>query len=134
MDRQKYRTKFQIITLEISEEGQILEFTEKLPNHFECIKGIFANVSRKEGDFDDIEQMGEISIQLNSKKISPFHIIVDFQRRPKTENPLELELNEEIQPNQLVTGYYRDYKQSKDRDGRFRNYTLKIYFKCRIRE
>ena len=127
-----YNTRYWIITLHIVEKGQIVEFSDRIPTHLKILKALLVNASRKEGDLEDIEQLGELSIQLNSRKSAPIHLFTEYNKRPK--NSREYELEEEIQPNQIVTGYYRDAQKTVDTIGNFKAYTLKIYFKCKTQK
>jgi hypothetical protein len=124
-----YRTRYWIIALQIVEQGQIIEFSDKIPSQLKNLKAVIVHASRNEGDLEDIDQIGEVSIQLNSKKIAPIHLIVEYNKRPKDYN--EFELDEKIEANQMVSGYYRDHAKTMDSENRFLPYSIKIYFKCK---
>lgn len=130
----RYWKRFWLHKLEITQANQIIEFSFKLPNHYGRLNSISMSPSFENVVNKDIEQVGELSIQLNNRSSSAIHLMCEYINRPKGENDQSYQLNEELKSNQLISGYFRDktYQTASNKTREFIPYTLKIYLHCSI--
>lgn len=122
------KTRYWIIELKLSKPNELLEFSTKIPNHLMYLDSILLHTKRDIGDLISIDQIGELSIQINNRSKAILHMMVDHCIRPITKP--EYPIGEELLANQMVTGYFKDAGKNIDPQGVFKPYELKIYFKC----
>jgi hypothetical protein len=126
----KERIKLRVISIEVSEENQIVPIDFKLANDIDSCKGIFVTVKEYlDTPSIHIPQIGELSLMFNAKTKHPIHLTAEYTKSPFHKKEF-LDLNCKIEPNANITGFYTDYGKTKNRENLFLPYTLVIYMAC----
>jgi hypothetical protein len=126
----KQNIKWKIISIEVSEENQIIPIDFKLANDIGLCKGVYLSVRQNiNTPQNSIPQIGELSLMFNAKSKHPLHITASYSKDLSSKKKT-LELNCNIESNTNITGFYIDYAQMKDEEREFQPYTLSIYLQC----
>ena len=123
-----------MFSTQVTEAGQIIRITKKLPSHVKHCTGLFATIKGFHNTFDEVLHAGELSLSLNSGQDHPLHFRVGYSRIPLMPKNTFLEAKNDIIANQLVSGYYRDLGTMRSNTYTFLPYTLNIYLECRTEE
>ena len=126
--------KWEILKLEISQLGQIVQFEKKLAKHIQSIEQISIIAIPKRAKEDAVVECGELSMSFNNSKDHQLHTIVGYLSKMPKDIDQNLNINAAIEPNTIITGYYRDFKQMRDQFREPMPYTVKVLLKCRIKK
>jgi hypothetical protein len=128
--RDKEIRRFIILPVDVTEDRQIIHIDRKLPAHLFRCKGFLLSVKNCINTLSDIPHLGEISLLLNSGQVHPFHHMADYKRKVLSRKNSFVEIDEELIPNLMVNGFYRDLGNARDHNGNFIPYSLNIYLDC----
>ena len=130
------KIRYNIIQLEVTQAGQVVEIRHRLPSNYgRCIgfvarhvKGVYSEV--------DIPEIGLLAIEFNSRKQLFVNDLIGYETEVE-QLPEYKELNIPLESGQLITGYYLDTQKSPDKwpylnKEWFRPYKVAIYLKCEI--
>lgn len=120
-----------IIKLDITSSNQIIRIANKLPSHIKTCKGIMVSICDYLNVSSDINQIGELSLMLNSGQTHPYHFMTTYSKNPVNKCNKTLEINETLIPNQTIAGFYKDLGMAKNSAGYFLPYSINIYLDCR---
>ena len=129
------KIRYNIIQLEVTESGQVVEINHRLPSNYKRCIGYVARHVKGIASELDIPEIGLVAIEFNSRKQLFFNDLVGYEAQVE-QLPQFQELNIPLESGQLVTGFYLDTKKSTDplMDLKewFRPYRIAIYLKCEI--
>jgi len=118
------RRKWVIIPLHVNGKG-IYNIDFKMPANVVCCDGMLLSVVQQVAN-NDFNRMGELSMEFNSRKVHPVHMILDYLANSVAPKKEPLSLEEPLQKCSHIGGFYRDYSD--------KTYTLKIYLACRAKK
>ena len=129
------KIRYNIIQLEVTESGQVVEINHRLPSNYKrCIGYVARHVKGITSELD-IPEIGLVAIEFNSRKQLFFNDLVGYEAQVE-QLPQFQELNIPLESGQLVTGFYLDTQKSPDPlidlKEWFRPYRIAIYLKCEI--
>jgi len=128
----KHSKRWLILPLEISRKGQVLHIEHRIPAYLRLCCGVHMTVKGKIPDMEsEIPHLGELSLQFNNGKQHPLHFMAGYSPRFTKNLPTTLKLEETLLAHHSVTGFYRDNKQTINRERSFQPYQLNIYFECK---
>lgn len=116
------RRKWIIISLKVI-GGGMYDIDHKLPANVVSCDGFMLSVLQPLFNAD-FKRFGELSLQVNTHKVHPLNMVVDYfsnEVSPKKE-PVSLDIP--IEQGSIISGFYRDFSG--------KDYTLNIYLACRI--
>ena len=126
--------KWKIISIEVSEENQIIPIDFKLANDIIKCTGVYLSVREFVNTPENtIPQIGELSLMFNAKSKHPLHFIAAYTKN-LSDKKETLKLNCDIKANANIAGFYIDYAQMRNETREFQPYTLSIYLKCYSKE
>ena len=123
--------RYFIIPVDVSNSGQIVSIDKKIPRHLKHCTGIRFSVKTFLDVAQDIPQLGEISLLLNSGQVHPIHHFTSYSKEILDKGKKDISISEPLTTNQIITGYYRDLKAAVDIRGVFQPYILNIYLICK---
>ena len=116
------RRKWVIIPMKVMSKG-MYHIDYKFPANVAICDGFMLSVLQPITDLD-FKRLGELSLQINTHKVHPMHIVVDYfvnEVAPKKQ-PFSLDIP--IEQGSIISGFYRDFSG--------KDYTLNIYLACRL--
>jgi len=123
------KIRYQIIQLEVNEQGQIVEISHKLPLHLKVCTGFIARHTKGLTLANNLNEIGLLALEFNSRKQLLINAMVGFESKVE-QLPDYQEVNIPLENGQLVTGYYMDTKQVSVSD--FKPYVVSIYLRCEM--
>jgi hypothetical protein len=117
------RRKWVIIPVQVSGKG-LYEIDFRMPANVDRCEGMMLSVKQQIAD-RDFRRLGELSLELNSRKVHPIHLMLDYLANSIAPKKEPLSLEESLQQSAHIGGFYRDYSDN--------NYTLNIYLACRTK-
>ena len=130
----KSSIKWKIISIEISEENQIIPIDFKLANDIAKCSGVYLSVRENiNTPQNSIPQIGELSLMMNAKSKHPLHFTAAYSKDLSNKKET-LKLNCSIESNTNIAGFYIDYAKMKNEAREFQPYTLSIYLQCYSKE
>jgi hypothetical protein len=117
------RRKWVIIPVQVSGKG-LYEIDFRMPANVDRCEGMMLSVKQQIAD-RDFKRLGELSLELNSRKVHPIHLMLDYLANSIAPKKEPLSLEESLQQSAHIGGFYRDYSDN--------NYTLNIYLACRTK-
>ena len=121
--KQQSRRKWVIIPVHVNGKG-MYDINYKMPANVASCDGFMFSVVQRIAD-RDIKRIGELSIEFNSRKVHPLHLMLDYMANNLAPKKEPLSLDESLQQCSQIGGFYRDYSD--------KQYTLNIYLACRTK-
>lgn len=125
--------KWEILKFDVSQLGQIIQFEKKLAKHILCIEQISLMAIPSVKLSTDVIECGEISLSINNANNHILHTTIGFSNNLPKNIEQSLVINEELQQNSIITGYYRDSMQMRDQFRELIPYSIKVILKCRVK-
>lgn len=123
-------SRWKTIHVSVSENKQIVPIEFKMPSEIECVKGIMVSVKESlETKKEVINQIGELSLLLNSRIDQLIHILTSYKKPPAFTNEV-MKVNAKIGKNRNISGFYIDNGYALDEQNNFIPYTLNIHLLC----
>lgn len=123
------KIRYRIIPIEVSEPGQIVEISHKLPLHLKVCTGFIARHTKGLKLTNNKNEIGLLALEFNSRKQLLINAMVGYESRVE-QLPDYQEVNIPLENGQLLTGYYMDTKQIAPAD--FNPYTIQVYLRCEL--
>ncbi len=125
--------KWKVLKFDVSQLGEIIQFEKKLAKHIQCIEEV-SLVAIPSVKLDaDVMECGEISLSFNNDKENVLHTTIGFSKDLSNDIEQSLILNQQIQANSIITGYFRDSMQMRDQYREFMPYSIKVILKYRVK-
>ena len=131
--KDKQRTIWKIFSFDIEGIGQIQQINEKLGQHIEGIKGIYVSIVPTNDVIDETHDVGELSLLFNNQKEHAVHISSEYNPELLSKTFEPFTLNQPLDINHRITGYYRDNGSLKNEFDEFINHKVKILLECTIK-
>ncbi len=125
--------KWEVLKFDVSQLGQIIQFEKKLAKHIQSIEEISLVAIPSVKLDDDVLECGELSLSINNDKDNVLHTIIGFSKDLSNDIEQSLSINEQLQSNSIITGYFRDSMQMRDQYREFMPYSIKVILKCRLK-
>ena len=125
--------KWEVLKFDVSQIGQIIQFEKKLAKHIDIIEAISLMAIPSVKLDADVVECGELSLNMNNTKDNVLHTTIGFSKDLPIEIEQSLSINEQVQSNTIITGYYRDSMQMIDQYREFMPYSIKVILKCRLK-
>ena len=130
----KLNIKWKIISIEVSEENQIIPMDFKLAKDIVKCSGVYLSVREfVNTPQNTIPQIGELSLMFNAKSKHPLHFTAAYSK-DISDKKETLKLDCDIKANTNIAGFYIDYAQMRNETKEFQPYTLSIYLQCYSKE
>ena len=129
-----YRKIWKVINFNIDEAGEILQINEKLGIHLGTVIGIHVSIRPSAYINSEIKEAGELSLSFNNQVDHTVHQTASYSPELLSEAFVPLQLNQNLDKNKRISGYYRDYNSLKNELGEFVTYKLNILLECSIKQ
>jgi hypothetical protein len=129
------KIRYNIIQLDVTEAGQVVEIRHRLPSNYGRCNGYVARHVKGISSELDLPEIGLLAVEFNSRKQLFINDLIGYEAQVE-QLPEYRELNIPLESGQLVTGYYLDTQKSPypfvDVKEWFRPYSIAIYLRCEI--
>jgi hypothetical protein len=127
------RISYNIIRLDVTEPGQVIEIRHRLPSHLSRCTGFVARHVKGIHSRRDIPEIGLLAVEFNSRKQLFLNDLIGYEAKVE-QLPQYKHLNIPLDSRQLVTGYYLDTRKPPRQELTlkewFNPYTVAIYLRC----
>jgi len=135
MEKTQSKYRWHIIIINVLEKNQTINIFEKLPMHLKRCVGVHYSVKKfLPTNRIDIPQVGEISLQFNSRKVHPLHDTISYSKLPMIIRPVFKTLCIDLEQNAPIIGFYTDYGLTIGQQQEFLPYSLTVYLECETQE
>lgn len=130
----KERTIWKSIRISVESEKEIKQISEKVGKHLGTIQHIYVSVIPTSAIKTPIREVGELSLSFNNNKEHTVHVYSEYCPGTPSNTFSPLVIQQVLNENQRITGYYRDLGSLKNEFREFINYQLQILLECIIKE
>ena len=123
------KIRYSIIRLDVTELGEIIEISHKLPAHLKLCTGFNARHTKGLDVPKDLDEIGLLALEFNSRKQLFVNALIGYQSKVEA-LPEYQDIHIPLENGHLVTGYYMDTEQVAVAD--FKPYTVSIYLRCEL--